>query len=217
MKAFEKNKVFKHLAVGFMCVFLCVLSIGIYIMNAQGSGRLSTFFGYAVLNPITKSMEPTIPVGSYFLVKKVAPEKIKKGDIIVFYSKEWAIYGCINTHRVVKEPYFSQDGTRLFITKGDNNPIPDSMPVREDQVIARFVRFLPWLDSLGEWIKSPIFLIVCVVLQIMWFSLSGIIFTMRKNIRANEQELRNQIAQRAVSEYIANSANKIQNINNKKA
>ena len=80
------------------------------IMGAKIKGRVPQIFGYSVVNIISGSMEDTIPEGSYILVQNVAPEEVKNGDIICFYSSDPSISGLPNTHRVVEEPIIRDSG-----------------------------------------------------------------------------------------------------------
>ena len=89
---------------------------------------------------ISNSMYPTLKINDIIVVKSVAIEDIREGDIIVFKSP-------INpkipiVHRVVKiveEP----GGVRMFITKGDNNPSPDPWTVTPEFIIGKVVYVIP--------------------------------------------------------------------------
>ncbi len=67
-----------------------------------------------------RSMIPTLYNGDMVLVYKPGPQEIKPGMIIVYRSLE----GRLVIHRVVE---VNQCGTQYcYITKGDNNVIPDN-------------------------------------------------------------------------------------------
>ena len=53
--------------------------------------------GYEIYNVVSGSMEPEIPVGSVIYVKAAAPEEVREGDVIAFWSN-----GSVVAHRVVK-------------------------------------------------------------------------------------------------------------------
>jgi signal peptidase I len=77
------------------------------------------------------SMEPSIPLGSLVIVRPVAAEEIRVGDVITFQlvSGEPAVA----THRVVAVGV-AGDGSRTFTTRGDANAAPDADPVIPEQV-----------------------------------------------------------------------------------
>lgn len=83
------------------------------------------FLPYQALVVRSGSMAPTIPTGSIVFYKKIAADKVKVGDIIVFNRP-----GVANekiTHRVYQVK--TGPSGRYFITKGDANGTPDDWQV----------------------------------------------------------------------------------------
>jgi signal peptidase I len=83
------------------------------------------FLPYQALVVRSGSMAPTIPTGSIVFYRKIAADKVKVGDIIVFDRP-----GVANekiTHRVFKVE--TGPSGRYFITKGDANGTPDDWQV----------------------------------------------------------------------------------------
>lgn len=92
------------------------------------------------------SMSPALDVGDIAVVTRVSADAIGEGDIIHF-----ARGGTSVIHRVVE---VQDNGSRVFITKGDLNDSPDSDPVYPSQIQGR-VRFrIPKLGWIGVAIKS---------------------------------------------------------------
>jgi len=89
---------------------------------------LVTDFGFQALfgvkSPLavvtSGSMRPTLERGDLIFIYKVPANEIKVGDIIVF-RVPWSETPIV--HRVVE--IYHEGGTEIFITKGDNNPVPD--------------------------------------------------------------------------------------------
>lgn len=81
---------------------------------------LPRIMGYQTFNVISGSMEPNVPVGSLVLAKKITPQDVQTGDIIVFRRG-----GSVVTHRVVE----NQKEEQQFITKGDANDSKDLQPI----------------------------------------------------------------------------------------
>lgn len=149
---------------------LLVIFVG-YIMASKIRGEIPYFFGYSVMNIVSGSMEDTIPEGSYILIKKVDATEIRKGDIICFYSDEPAIRGYPNTHTVVEEPIYGENGIE-FVTKGDANPRKDDYTAKGDKLIGRYVvnlnaltDFSNMLEGKGIVIISTVLVVLCVAVM----------------------------------------------------
>jgi len=95
------------------------------------------------------SMRPALEVGDLVMVIPVNPSQIQVGDIIQ-YGKE----GGMTLHRVVDIQ--TTKGARLFITKGDDNPIPDSDPVFPAQTKGKLIFTIPKIGWISIYIKTAI-------------------------------------------------------------
>lgn len=110
------------------------------------------------------SMEPNLHRGAVLLTAIPSRERTEPGAIAVFRTDDATV-----THRIVGA---NLDGT--FVSKGDANPIPDSTPLRREQIegVGRMVVpliGLPkvwWADrnlrALGAWIGATL---LCIVLS----------------------------------------------------
>ncbi|MCL6636245.1 MAG: signal peptidase I [Peptococcaceae bacterium] len=110
------------IAVSVASVLLVWFSVGIF-----------PFYPSVILSG---SMQPGIKKGDIVLMKKVAGEEVRPGDIIQFRQERIYI-----THRVigVKE----SKGVKAYQTKGDANKVPDPDPVYPQQVKGRVVCVIP--------------------------------------------------------------------------
>lgn len=128
----------------YIMLYLCIL-FTCYIMISSMNGKAVNLFGKSILKVVSGSMEPTIYAGDYILIENVSSNQLQKGDIIAFYSEDKAIYGMINTHRIID---INNDGS--FITKGDANSIADNSYVSEDKIIGKYIkkiRLFKWINS----------------------------------------------------------------------
>lgn len=151
------------------------------IIGSKLKGEVPYFFGYSVVNIVSGSMEDTIPSGTYILIKKVDASEIKKGDIICFYSDDPAIKGYPNTHTVVEDPIYGENGIE-FVTKGDAAQEKDKYTAKGDKLIGKHVTNLDGLTGFVEALQGNgmfIFLIVmtgaCAVFMVvpMFIKASG--------------------------------------------
>lgn len=96
-------------------LILLLLKTWVQVMDAKSRGEVPTVFGYQIYEVQTGSMDPTLPVKSLILSKKVEhPETLQVGDIITFVNSE----GITVTHRIVE--VVKQQGKIAYRTKGDN-------------------------------------------------------------------------------------------------
>ena len=145
---------------------ILLASVGLlaYIFITTMQGKAASFFGYRILYVVTGSMEPTISVDDYVVVKSGDTSSLQKGDIIAFYSEDPEIRGKLVIHRILE---VKEDGS--FIMKGDANPVEDSLAVRPDQVVGKYVgrlRFLNWLSSFVS-LKKILLLAVIIPMFLM--------------------------------------------------
>ena len=102
------------------------------------AGEIPTIMGYGFMRTLTGSMEPTIPVHSFIVVDTDNSQVYQVGDIITFHSSDDALEGSLNTHRIVSVEAAS-DGSPVYHTKGDANPVEDAAPVPAADVVGRVV------------------------------------------------------------------------------
>jgi len=130
-----KNSTKGWIAVSILCVLIVWTSTG-----------LLGFYPTVILSG---SMRPTMDVGDIAIVTSVDPSKIHVGDIIqYFYEHE------MHLHRVID---IRQEGsTRLFVTKGDDNPSPDPELVIPAQIRGKLIFNIPKLGWASITIKTAI-------------------------------------------------------------
>jgi signal peptidase I len=119
------------------------------IMGAKIKGEVPYFFGYSVMNIVSGSMEDRIPAGTYILIKKTDASEIEKGDVICFYSDDPNILGYPNTHTVVEDPIYGENGIE-FVTKGDANLVKDDYTAKGDKLIGKYVKNLDGLTRFSQ-------------------------------------------------------------------
>lgn len=96
---------------------------------------------------LTKSMVQKFPPGTFMVMKPVAFEELKAGDVVTFqlYSGR----PDVETHRIVGFGA-TQQGEKTLITKGDNNGAIDPDPVRAIQVQGKLFYAVPYVGFVAN-------------------------------------------------------------------
>ncbi len=156
-------------------IVLATAFLLVSIVSAKMKGEVPNIFGYSVMRIVSGSMEPEIPSGAYILVKKIAPEDVKTGDIISFYSEDKAIYGMPNTHRVTEIEALG-NGTWLYTTKGDANIIADKIQANSGKLIGVYDGQIGWLNDLENALSGNLMLLLIIALQALIIVFAGFSF-----------------------------------------
>lgn len=118
--------------------------------------RLSGATSYAVL---TGSMSPAYPPGTLLVVRPTDPDDIRVGDVVTFRTGTGES-GQVVTHRVVDTLVGTGGaegtGERLFVVKGDANPIPDTLAVSAEQIQGTVWYAVPWLGRVNVWLAGGV-------------------------------------------------------------
>ena len=146
----SKAAAFIKKAFSLLTTLILVGSLGIlvYVTVSAARGKIVSIFGHTVLTVVTGSMEPSLHVGDYIFIERTDPAQLKEGDIISFYSEQSDIFGLLVTHRIAK---VNEDGT--FVTRGDANPVDDSVTVRPERIVGKYTgkaRLFRWASSFGD-------------------------------------------------------------------
>jgi signal peptidase len=110
----------------------------------------------------SNSMAPGINTDDAVLLKDVDIARIEVGEVIIFRDPEAKDQLVVHRVTAIEDTGY----TRVFTTKGDNNPAPDPEKVGAGAVVggvlARFPRFGLLLDYIGE----PLGFLTCVALPV---------------------------------------------------
>ena len=146
-----------------------IAAVVVVFIITKINGDPMWIFGRTTMFVMTESMSPTIEARTYILVKKAAADDVEVGDVVVFYSTDPAIYGQLNTHRIIEK-----DGDTI-VTKGDHNPVDDgAYSAKAENIIGKYVRNMPVLTFIGRIVMQPMgfvtvtmFLVVFIVIIVM--------------------------------------------------
>lgn len=115
-------------------ILLALLAAATVVVPALAGASTYTITG--------RSMEPALPLGTLIVTREAEPVDIGPGDVITFQLEPGS--PAVATHRVAGLA-FSGDGSRSFITQGDNNAEADTAPVIEEQLKGRLWYAVPWV------------------------------------------------------------------------
>ena len=110
------------LSWGVLGLVLLLAAVLIFIPAAAGATPLTV---------LTSSMEPHLPPGTFIVVRPTPVDDIHIGSVVTYQIESGKPE--VITHRVV-EIRSESNGSRTFITKGDNNDDPDPKPVVPEQI-----------------------------------------------------------------------------------
>lgn len=116
---------------------------------------LATINGYAVMEVVSGSMEPTINIGDMIIIN-THDKDLSVGDIITFKD----VNNAFVTHRIMS---INED---TLITKGDfNNDSDDEFS--KDLVVGKYVKRIKGLGRLFTALKSPFVLVMILVIGVL--------------------------------------------------
>ena len=132
-------------------IIKCIILVGLiilFIINLILSFEENThILGIYMFNIVSESMEPTFYVEDLVVVKKCKLEDLQKGDIITFKEEDRTI-----SHRIVE--ITKEKGEVKFITKGDNNDVPDKDAVEMQDVYGKVLFSIKKLGKVVHYIQN---------------------------------------------------------------
>lgn len=150
-------KIFNILLLSMISLFLiCLMFYVISSKIAEKKEKTPLFGFYTIISP---SMEPNINVYDVVLVKKVNINKLKKGDVITFYSTNNYFGDTPITHRIV-----NIDDRTSIIVKGDHNEKADNEKVIPKNIIGKVILVIPSLGKLQFFLASKSGFIVAIII-----------------------------------------------------
>ena len=188
-KDHDKVKIIKKCISALWWITLALIACMMFsIIGAKMQGKVPQVLGYSVVKIVSGSMEDTIPEDSYILVKATSPEKIKRDDVICFYSSDPSILGIPNTHRVVEDPIVTDTGIE-FVTRGDANVLDDKYTAKGENLVGRYVRIMDGLGAFVDMLDRGMMNVLFIGLEILILALAvGNFLSARKRAMAEAEE-----------------------------
>ncbi len=169
-------------------ILICMI-LGIQIIQ----GKQPSLLGYSFYHVLSGSMEPTIDTNANVVVKKVDTDTLEVGDIITFSSRDEAIYGSANTHRIV-EITTDEEGATCYITQGDANPVADANYVYPEDVYGKVVYYTSavyWITVFLKFMQTVPGFITTIIMPLLivgYFFMKDFKESVNELIRAQAEE-----------------------------
>ena len=143
--------------VGIVLFVLITFNIYNFINIKVLKNDYTTINGYAMLEVISGSMEPTIKIGDLIIIN-TKDKDYKENDIVTFRDTN----GSFVTHRIVEIK-----DNNMMVTKGDNNNAKDEA-TNMNNIIGKYVKKIAFLGMLLSSFKNPVFLIIILLIGTLY-------------------------------------------------
>ena len=192
-------------------VFAWIILIFAFLMTliVFSSGRnngVANVLGFIPLTVESDSMKPTFSKNDMIICKEIDDVfALQEGDVITFWT---VIEGSRvkNTHRIVRVD--EEGSVRSFITRGDNNPIDDEVPVYAGDLIGKWTGTkIGGLGKAMSFLRTKTGFFICILIPMALFFLLELykfIATLIEAKRGDMPEIdEEEIKRRAIEEYLA--------------
>ncbi|HEY8364223.1 MAG TPA: signal peptidase I, partial [Haloplasmataceae bacterium] len=148
----------------FLIIFVVLMMFFTVITLKNANNKNSKgLFGYKMFIVLSDSMKPKFQGGDIVITKSIDPKKLKKGDIITFYSSDPNSY--IVTHQIVEVTTVNDQ--LAFVTKGLNVEKNDDYPAYASNVLGKFSFSIPKAGYLFQFIKKPVGYILLIFIPFL--------------------------------------------------
>lgn len=116
----------------------------------------------------SESMEPVLYRGDFVIVRAVDPASLKVGDIVIYNASSIPNFFSDTpiVHRIIEIQNIS--GELRFITKGDNNSVPDGGYRTEEDIFALVIGSIRYLGFITLLLLSPAGLSSIIILIVVF-------------------------------------------------
>jgi len=186
-----------------LLIFALLITLLVFASNKNNG--ISSLFGRMPMSVQSDSMLPTMKTGDLIIVKEADLYSLKVGDVITFYS---IVDGrrILVTHRIIEINEF--ENTRSFVTKGDNNPVEDSLPAYASDIVGKWTGF-KWKGGgkVLDFLQTKKGFFICILIPLAIFFLFELYKFIVALIQAKKPEIteeeEEEIKRKAVEEYLA--------------
>lgn len=181
---FQKAKISRKVINILQYIIIIILIVLIAYYSYQKfilQKKYVSFFNHNFFIILSGSMETTINTKD--LIVTSPKSTYEKGDIIAFNRNE-----TITVHRIINVK--NENGTKSYITKGDNNNAEDLDEVQNEDILGAYNFTIPILGSIIIFFAAnPILLIILIVALILIYFIIKLLkqnYNENKNIQSNK-------------------------------
>lgn len=159
-------KLLKKIAVTLISIILVLLvtfNVYNFVCIQLLHKDLAKVNGYALLEVVSGSMEPTIMVGDLILID-TNWKNYEKDDIITFRDVNEAFV----THRIIE----IDNEKKTMVTQGDANPSPDE-EMSTNRIVGKYKIKIPGVGKVMSSFKNPLVMILILVIGIIVCALAS--------------------------------------------
>jgi len=145
---------------------ILIYNISLIIQAVIKTSETPNFLGIKTYVIISGSMEPSLQIGDIVIVKKVAQNELKQGDIISYRQGQSVI-----THRIAE--VIDKEGEVEYKTKGDNNNAEDSGIISYEMIEGKVVKHISQIGKIAIILQKKgtiIFIILILYIYILYSS-----------------------------------------------
>ncbi len=192
-------------------VLVFSLLMTLIVFTADRNNGTASLFGFIPMTVESNSMEPTFKKDDMIICREIDDiEELKTDDVITF----WTIINgekVRNTHRIIR--ISDENGTKNFITRGDNNSRDDDISVYAVDVIGKWTGAkISGFGKVMGFLRTKTGFFVCVLLPVavlflieLYRLIIVIINIKRPAVEEIDEE---EIKRRAIEEYLAEQQKK---------
>ena len=152
-KLFAKIKSIIGILIYSVILLITIFNITLLIKSYVKPSETPDFFGLKTYVIASGSMRPDLNVGDIIIVKTIAREEAKIGDVISFRQNDSII-----THRIINVI------NGEYQTKGDYNNSIDPNLVQYEDIEGKCVFVIPYLGKIVFALKNKLFIIIVIIL-----------------------------------------------------
>lgn len=145
---------------------ILIYNISLIIQAVIKTSETPNFLGIKTYVIISGSMKPNLQIGDIVIVKKVAQNELKQGDIISYRQGQSVI-----THRIAE--VIDKEGEVEYKTKGDNNNAEDSGIISYEMIEGKVVKHISQIGKIAIILQKKgtiIFIILILYIYILYSS-----------------------------------------------
>lgn len=168
----KKNVILKILNIILKVILTFIIIFLLFFIVRATVFKKYDIFGYRFYIIMSGSMEPDIRTGDMIITKE--SDNYKIGDVIAFKDANF-----VTAHRIVE--ISTEDGEKIFKTKGDNNNTADRNLVKSQQIKGKIVNKIPKVGKAVLYLKTHWIILVLLIGVIIIVYLVRILLFNRKN------------------------------------